>query len=225
LRCSERLGEEHHLVGSVLFTLAKIQFDRKWNQQAESNFHKARTHTSVFLWLWLCGMLVQAVRLCLLRKLTIPFALCHGVCSHHSLQALQIQRRALGEQHPSVALTLEALGTLCHKTGRWADAETFFLQALSINTLRLGGACFLLYLLRRSDRFDHRALSTPHNPDPFLSLSLSLSVCVFLFSRLMWPGNHIKVAIGLSKLAALYRSSGRPNDAHELLLRSLEVRC
>jgi tetratricopeptide (TPR) repeat protein len=54
------------------------------------------------------------------------------------LQALELRKRLLGEEHPSVATTLNNLAYLYDSQGRYAQAEPLYLQALEIAERQLG---------------------------------------------------------------------------------------
>jgi len=48
------------------------------------------------------------------------------------MQALAIRQKALPEGHPDIAVSLNDLAALYQNQGRFAEAETLFLQALEI---------------------------------------------------------------------------------------------
>ncbi|OUL28469.1 tetratricopeptide repeat protein, partial [Nostoc sp. 106C] len=54
------------------------------------------------------------------------------------LQALSLKRRLLGEEHPSVATSLNNLAGLYDSQGRYSEAEPLYLQALGIRERQLG---------------------------------------------------------------------------------------
>jgi tetratricopeptide (TPR) repeat protein len=54
------------------------------------------------------------------------------------LQALELTRRLLGEEHPDVATSLHNLANLYESQGRYAEAEPLSLQALEIAERQLG---------------------------------------------------------------------------------------
>ncbi|MDF5712167.1 MAG: tetratricopeptide repeat protein, partial [Nostoc sp. S4] len=54
------------------------------------------------------------------------------------IQALALRRKLLGEEHPSVALSLNNLAALYKSQGRYSEAEPIYIQALDIFERRLG---------------------------------------------------------------------------------------
>jgi hypothetical protein len=51
---------------------------------------------------------------------------------------LAIQEKALGPEHPDVALSLNGLAELCRSQGRDSEAEPLYLRALAIREKALG---------------------------------------------------------------------------------------
>ncbi|MDF5737306.1 tetratricopeptide repeat protein, partial [Nostoc sp. S13] len=54
------------------------------------------------------------------------------------IQALALSRKLLGEEHPSVATSLNNLALLYNSQGRYSEAEPLYIQALDICEQRLG---------------------------------------------------------------------------------------
>jgi tetratricopeptide (TPR) repeat protein len=54
---------------------------------------------------------------------------------------LQVTKERLGEEHPSVAISLHNLATLCRDQGKYVEAESLFLSALEINKRLSGTEC------------------------------------------------------------------------------------
>lgn len=54
------------------------------------------------------------------------------------LQALELRRTLLGEEHPDVAQSLNNLAVLYYDQGRLVEAEPLFVQALELRQQRLG---------------------------------------------------------------------------------------
>ncbi|MEH2086381.1 tetratricopeptide repeat protein, partial [Nostoc sp.] len=54
------------------------------------------------------------------------------------IQALALRRKLLGEEHPSVASSLNNLAGLYRSQGRYSEAEPLYIQALDICEQRLG---------------------------------------------------------------------------------------
>ncbi|WP_226595142.1 tetratricopeptide repeat protein, partial [Microseira wollei] len=54
------------------------------------------------------------------------------------LQALELRKRLLGEDHPDVATSLNNLALLYKSQGRYSEAEPLYLQALELRKRLLG---------------------------------------------------------------------------------------
>jgi len=54
------------------------------------------------------------------------------------IQALAMTKRLLGDEHPSVATSLNNLAFLYNSQGRYSDAEPLYIQALEIAEKQLG---------------------------------------------------------------------------------------
>ncbi|MCA2506114.1 MAG: tetratricopeptide repeat protein [Microcystis sp. M54BS1] len=54
------------------------------------------------------------------------------------LEALDLRKRLLGDNHPSVASSLNNLAKLYYSQGRYKEAEPLYLQALAIAEQALG---------------------------------------------------------------------------------------
>jgi tetratricopeptide (TPR) repeat protein len=132
------------------------------------------------------------------------------------LQALEIGRRSLPEDHPSLATQLNNLAALYESQGRYSEAEPLYLQALEIQ--------------RRALREDHPFLATHLNNLARLYQSqgrYSEAEPLFLqaleIGRRSLPEDHPFLATQLNNLAALYESQGRYSEAETLCLQALEI--
>ena len=132
------------------------------------------------------------------------------------LQALEIRRRSLPEDHLSLATSLNNLARLYYFQGRYSEAETLYLQALEID--------------RRFLPEDHPDLATGLNGLAELYRSqgrYSEAEPLFLqgleIVRRSLPEDHPDLASSLNNLALLYRSQGRYSEAEPLYLQALEI--
>jgi len=132
------------------------------------------------------------------------------------LQALEIGRRSLPEDHPGLATHLNNLAALYESKGRYSEAEPLYLQALEIQ--------------RRALREDHPFLATYLNNLARLYESqgrYSEAEPLFLqaleIGRRSLPEDHPGLATQLNNLAALYESQGRYSEAEPLCLQALEI--
>ncbi|MEG4235710.1 tetratricopeptide repeat-containing protein [Microcoleus sp. Pol11C3] len=132
------------------------------------------------------------------------------------LQAVEIDRRSLPEDHPSLATHLNNLAELDRSQGRYSEAEPLFLQAVEIH--------------RRSLPEDHPSLATHLNNLAQLYQSqgrYSEAEPLFLqaveIDRRSLPEDHPSLANHLNNLARLYESQGRYSEAEPLFLQAVEI--
>ena len=132
------------------------------------------------------------------------------------LQALEIDRRALREDHPFLAYHLNNLARLYQFQGRYSEAEPLFLQSVEID--------------RRSLSEDQPRLATSLNNLAGLYASQGryseaepLSLQALEIDRRSLPEDHPSLATSLNNLAELYRSQGRYSEAEPLYLQALEI--
>ncbi|MEG4584189.1 tetratricopeptide repeat protein [Microcoleus sp. MOSTC5] len=132
------------------------------------------------------------------------------------LQALEIHRRSLPEDHPSLATHLNNLAGLYRSQGRYSEAESLFLQVVEIH--------------RRSLPEDHPSLATHLNNLAGLyyfqgrySEAEPLFLQVVEIHRRSLPEDHPILANHLNNLAGLYESQGRYSEAEPLFLQAGEI--
>ncbi|WP_445253324.1 tetratricopeptide repeat protein [Nodularia sp. LEGE 04288] len=132
------------------------------------------------------------------------------------LQALELRKRLLGDNHPLVASSLNNLALLYNSQGRYDQAEPLYLQALELRKRLLGdnhpdvatSLNNLASLYKSQGRYDQA--------EPLFLQALELN------KRLLGD-NHPDVATSLIGLALLYDSKGRYDQAETLYLQSLEL--
>ncbi|MBD2221138.1 CHAT domain-containing protein [Calothrix sp. FACHB-1219] len=131
-------------------------------------------------------------------------------------RVLIIRKKALGNEHPFVATSLNNLAFLYSSQGRYADAEHLYRQALDMRKRLLGnehpdvaGSLNNLALLYSSQ-------GRYADAEPLLRQALDM--------RKQLLGNeHPDVAESLNNLAFLYSSQGRYADAEPLYRQALEL--
>lgn len=134
-----------------------------------------------------------------------------------ALQSLEINERALGPEHPRIAVSLNNLALLYQVQSRYADAEPLYKRSLEINETTFGpdhpqvalslGNLATLYFVQ--DRYT--------DAEPHFRRSLAI------YEKALGP-DHLDVAISLNGLAGLYDHQGRYSDAEPLFKRSLAIR-
>ena len=132
------------------------------------------------------------------------------------LQAGEIHRGSLPEDHPSLALHLNSLAELYRSQGRYSEAEPLYLQAVEID--------------RRSLPEDHPSLATSLNNLALLYKSQGryseaepLYLQALEIDRRSLSKDHPRLARHLNNLALLYSSQGRYSEAEPLYLQALEI--
>jgi tetratricopeptide (TPR) repeat protein len=132
------------------------------------------------------------------------------------LQALEINRRSLPEDHPSLAIDLSNLALLYQSQGRYSEAEPLYLQAVEID--------------RRSLPEEHPILATRLNNLAQLyesqgrySEAEPLYLQALEINRRSLPEDHPSLAAHLNNLALLYQSQGRYSEAEPLYLQAVEI--
>ncbi|WP_157221710.1 FxSxx-COOH system tetratricopeptide repeat protein [Microcystis sp. T1-4] len=132
-------------------------------------------------------------------------------------QCLEVTRRRLGEEHPSVANSLNNLGDLYRSQGRYEEAEPLYLQTLELLKRLLGenhpyvasslnGLAVLYHLQGRYEE-----------AEPLYLQALELR-------KQLLGENHPDVATSLNNLAGLYKSQGKYEETEPLYLQALELR-
>ncbi|MBW4495082.1 MAG: tetratricopeptide repeat protein [Oscillatoria princeps RMCB-10] len=133
------------------------------------------------------------------------------------LQALELTRRLLGEEHLNVAFTLNSVAELYHTQGRYAEAEPLYRQALEV--------------WRRRHGEEHPDVATALNNLGNLcdaqgryGEAESLYLQALEVWRRLQGEEHPYMAESLSNLATLYDAQGRGAEAEPLYRQALELR-
>ena len=131
-------------------------------------------------------------------------------------QCLAIVKERLGEDHPSVATSLNNLAEIYRLQGRYDEAEHLYLQTLELSKRLLGenhpyvalslhNLAELYHSQGRYDEAEHLYLQT-----------------LELKKRLLGE-DHPDVTLSLHNLAGIYYSQGRYDEAEHLFLQTLEL--
>jgi tetratricopeptide (TPR) repeat protein len=131
-------------------------------------------------------------------------------------EALSIQERMLGPEHPDVAAGLNNLASMYQAQGRYAEAEPLFKRALAIgdkvlgpehpdNAVRLSN---LAMLFRDQKRYAEA--------EPLAERALAIS------EKALGPEDP-EVATRANNLAVVYRYRGRHDEAEPLFKRALAI--
>ena len=133
------------------------------------------------------------------------------------IQALEMGRKLLGNEHPDVATSLNNLAQLYQSQGRYEEAEPYLVQALEMSCRLLGS--------------EHPAVAKSLNNLAALYESQGryeeaepLYVQALEMGRKLLGYEHPNVATSLNNLAQLYRGQGRYEEAEPLYVQALEIR-
>jgi tetratricopeptide (TPR) repeat protein len=132
-------------------------------------------------------------------------------------QELPILERAVGPDHPYVAIVLNNLGALYRYAGHYPDAEPVIKRALALEEKTYGpdnpntamAMSNLAGLYQDEGRYA--------DAEPLFRRSLAIR------EKALGPDN-IGITTGLNNLAMLYMAQGRYAEAEPLLKRALEIR-
>ena len=130
-------------------------------------------------------------------------------------RSLSLRRRHLGEDHPEVAASLNSLGDIARRRGRYLDAEALHRGALDLQVRRLGPghpevAATLTALARQ----------LPGRP----AESEALYERALAIRRASLGVEHPLVATSLMNVGRVRRSRGRPEEAEAAYREALEIR-
>ena len=131
-------------------------------------------------------------------------------------RALEIDKTAFGEQHPTVATDLNNLAALLLETNRIEEAEPLIWRALEIDKAAFGeqhptvatDLNNLAQVLKDTNRIEEA--------EPLMWRALEIDKAAF-------GEQHPTVAIRLNNLAALLQSTHRIEEAEPLMRRALEI--
>jgi CHAT domain-containing protein/Tfp pilus assembly protein PilF len=134
-----------------------------------------------------------------------------------ALEVLAEKERALGPDHPDVAMCLNNLAFVYHAQGRYAEAESLLNRVMAITEKALGpdhpdsATCLnnLAMLYQDQGRYA--------DAEPLFSRALAI------WEKALGP-DHPDVATCLNNLAALYQDQGRYAEAEQPLNRSLAIK-
>ncbi len=131
-------------------------------------------------------------------------------------QALVTREKALGPDHPDVALSLNNLAELYKSLGDYAKAEPLGQRSLAIREKALGSDHPDVALSLNNLAELYRALGDYAKAEPLYKRSLDI------WEKALGP-DHPDVALSLNNLAELYKSLGDYAKVEPLYKRSLDI--
>ncbi|MEH2460465.1 tetratricopeptide repeat protein [Nostoc sp.] len=131
-------------------------------------------------------------------------------------QCLSAARKRFGDEHPSVATSLNDLAGLYDSQGRYSEAEPLCIQALSMRKRLLGDEHPDVAISLNNLAELYRLQGRYNDAEPFYIQALSMK------KRLLGD-EHPDVAQSLNNLALLYYSHGSYSDAEPLFIQALSM--
>ena len=131
-------------------------------------------------------------------------------------EALSLDERTFGPNHPNVATCLNNLAALLHDSNRLEEAEVLYRRALAIDEKSFGAN-------------DAKVATCLNNLAALLYDTDRLEEAEVLYRRALTADehslgpNHPKLATHLNNLAQLLRATDRPEEAEPLYRRALDI--
>ena len=132
-------------------------------------------------------------------------------------QCLEVAKKHLGDEHPSVASSLNNLAYLYYSQGRYSEAEPLYIQALALWHKLLGD--------------EHPSVASSLNNLAYLYYSQGryseaepLYIQALALWRQLFGDYHPDVAQIFNNLALLYYSQGKYSEAEPLCIQALALR-
>ncbi|MFN6581407.1 MAG: tetratricopeptide repeat protein [Aulosira sp. ZfuVER01] len=132
-------------------------------------------------------------------------------------QCLQVTKKRLGEEHPSVARSLNNLANLYNSQGRYSEAEPLYIQALALYRKLLGEEHPDVALILNNLALVNHSQGRYSEAEPLYVQALALT-------RKLVGEEHPYLALILNNLAGLYDSQGRYSEAEPLFIQALALR-
>ncbi|MDY7012082.1 MAG: tetratricopeptide repeat protein [Cyanobacteriota bacterium] len=131
-------------------------------------------------------------------------------------RALAIFEKALGTNHPDVALSLNNLAELYRKMGNYSAAEPLYQRSLEIREKALGAEHPNVATSLNNLASLYSAIGNYSTAEPLFQRSLAIR-------EQARGAEHPDVALSLDNLASLYQKMGNYSAAESLLQRSLAI--
>jgi non-specific serine/threonine protein kinase/serine/threonine-protein kinase len=134
----------------------------------------------------------------------------------HLERALELDRRSLGEEHPTTLAVMNSLANQYLLQGKTAEAERLYVKALEAQR-RIRGEEHISTLVPLNN------LANLYFRQGKMAEAESMYVKALEASRRTWGEAHSSTLIPLTNLANLYREQGKLAEAEPLLVKALEV--
>ncbi|MBE9178805.1 tetratricopeptide repeat protein [Oculatella sp. LEGE 06141] len=132
------------------------------------------------------------------------------------VQALDLRRGLLGEEHPDVAASMNNLAGLYESQGRYGEAEPLYVQALDLRRGLLGEEHPDVAASMNNLAGLYESQGRYGEAEPLYVQALDLN-------RGLLGEEHPDVATSMNDLAVLYESQGRYGEAEPLYVQALDL--
>jgi len=132
-------------------------------------------------------------------------------------EALEIQERVHGREHPSIARTLNKLGLVCKEQGMYTEAEQYYKEALSIREKVYGRTHHTVATILNN-------LGTIYKEQGMYAKAEVLCKEALEIRRNIYGSMHSSVAKSMHNLGRLYREQGKYTEAEKLYKEALEIK-
>jgi len=131
-------------------------------------------------------------------------------------EVLQLREKALGPDHPNVAISLNNLAALYEAQGKYAEAEPLYKRLLEIREKALGPDHPNVAISLNNLAELYRVQCKYAEAEPLYKRSLEI------WEKALGP-DHPNVATSLNNLVLLYQAQGKYAEAEPLYKRLLEI--
>jgi len=132
-------------------------------------------------------------------------------------EALAIDRRVFGDNHPRLALTIGELAVLKDRTGHLAEAESLYRRAIAIDTVSLG-----VYDAKTAT--DIANLGMLYYQDSRFRESIPYIARALQIRRRVLGPDHLEVATGTDEMGMALSMAGEPDSGIALMRQALALR-
>ncbi|WP_287278778.1 MULTISPECIES: tetratricopeptide repeat protein [unclassified Okeania] len=132
-------------------------------------------------------------------------------------KALEIRKRALGDNHLDVARSLNDLGRLYQSQGKYKEAEPLYQKSLAIRKQKLGDNHPDVAISLNNLAVLYYQQGKYSEAEPLYQKSLDIR-------KEQLGDDHLDVAQSFNNLALLYYQQGRYSEAEPLYQKSLDIR-
>ena len=224
----------HRIVQEVLRDGMSQKIQLRWTEKAVAVIYQATPDLEKFEnWSSMARLLPHAIQVidlakkCQFESKSLAYLLVcvgyylvdqgrYGEAEPYYQQSLEMKRKLLGNEHPSVASSLNNLAALYESQGKYEEAEPYYQQSLEMSRKLLGNEHPSVPSSLNNLAELYRSQGKYEEAEPYFLQSLEMR-------RKLLGNEHPDVASSLNNLAALYKSQGKYEEAEPYLQQSLEM--